>query len=327
MKKIRRFTLVAVMACISSFLFSNNSAAQQITPEKTEEVQLSRSDNKLKGRVSVAHLFGEARELVYDLSWEGEKGSELIWTLENVYMAGLGFSFQPVERMTFNLDGWINVSKGSGEMDDYDWFIRDEEWSDWSHSAQVELDRGFIFDINAEIPLIKPKSFTLNAIVGYRIDNWKWVDYGDGRFVYTINSFRDTSGYFPGDTLGITYEQTYKTPYIGIAIKGNLSALELETRLTGSPFVRLEAKDHHHSRNDVFHDHFKNGEMIVFDVKGAYRFADHYGMQLGYTFQKYYRMHGDTTAYYSNGTTESYPNGAGAELRYHKFSVNFIYMF
>jgi len=242
-------------------------------------------------------------------------------------MIGLGLSFQPVKRLAFNLDGWININKGKGEMDDYDWLIRNEGWSDWSHSNQVEIDRGLIFDINAEITLFEPERLTFNAIVGYRIDLWRWEDYGDGPFVYTEQGFRDTSGYFPGDTLGITYEQKYKTPYFGICVKGHFSAFELEMRLAGSPFVELEAEDQHHLRNDVFHDRFKNGNMVFLDTLGTYNISDHYGITIGYTYQKYYHLQGDTTAYYNDGTSGSYPNGAGAELEYHKLSFSFMYMF
>ncbi len=327
MKQISKIILfAATTVCILLFFFSNDTLAQQIKPGKTEEVQLSRAGTKLKDRVSVAHLTGEARELVYDLSWDGEKGSELIWELKNVYMVGLGFSVQAVKRLTFNIDGWMNVSRGTGEQDNYDWFIRHADWTHWSHSAQVDAE-GLIFDINADIILMEPGSFTVNGIVGYKIDNWKWNDYGDGPFVYSNNRFRDTTGYHPGNTLGVTYEQTYETPYLGIGVEGDFGALHLETRLIGSCYVRNKAVDHHHLRNDVFYDRFKNGDMIALDIKGAYRIRDHYGLELGYAFQKCYRMRGDTTTHYSDGTIETYPSGAGAELEYHIISVSFLYTF
>jgi len=328
LKRIGKTIIFAVtLACIFPFFFSYDSVAQQITLEKNEEIQISRSGTKLKGCVSVAHLTGEAREYVYRPSWNGEKISELIWELENVYMVGLGFSVQPFKRLTFNIDGWINISEGTGEMDDYDWTIRHADWSHWSHSSQVEVDKGRIFDISAEIILIEPKPVTLSAIIGYKIDNWKWKDYGDGFFIYTTDSFRDTTGHIAGNSLGITYEQTYKTPYLGIGFKGDFSSLELEMKLIGSPFVRMEAVDHHHITRAIYYDSFKNGDMIALDIKGLYRIADHYAIQLGYAHQKYFKMLGDSTSYYSDGTIETISNEVGAELEYHRFSVTFLYTF
>ncbi|BBO66886.1 outer membrane protease [Desulfosarcina alkanivorans] len=315
------------MACFSTLFFSSDGLAQAVTPEKTETIAQARSTVLLEGRVSAAHLTGEAREYVYDASWEGEKGSELIWQIKNVYMVGLGLTVQPFKRLAFNADGWFNVNDGTGEMDDYDWFIRHEDWTHWSHSAQVELDKGRILDVNAQITLAEPGGFTLAAIVGYRYDNWKWTDYGDGVFIYSVNGFRDTVGYLPGDEPGISYEQTYQTPYLGIGISGHFNRLTLQARLTGSTLVKNEAVDHHYHRDMVFYDSFENGDMIALDISGACQLTDHWGIRLGYAYQRYCETTGDTRVVYGDGTTERYLNEAGAELEYHNVSVSFLYSF
>ena len=323
MKYIHCFILLTLIVGPSGF-FSETALAQQVTQVQSEETQVGR-DNRLSARISVGHLSGEAREYVYDGN-TGEKFSELIWDLNQVLMAGVGVSFRPVPWLIFHADGWTKINDGEGDMDDYDWLPGNKAWAYWSYSNQVELDKGTIFDLSAEIKIIEQSSYSMGILVGYRVENWKWEDYGDGFYIYSNGGFRNDTGIFEGDTLGISYEQTFETPYVGVSMSAFWGDFELQTRLIGSTLVKLDAADNHYLRNLYFEDSCEEGEMLAIDINGRYQFAESLAVQLGYSYQKYFEVRGDNVVYY-DGMSDFYPNSAAGELEYHRISVTLTYAF
>jgi plasminogen activator len=188
------------------------------------------------------------------------------------------------------------MNDGNGTMKDYDWFLLDFQYTHLSTHDNLDLTRGVMFDINAELTFYEYMESKFYGILGFKHDTWKWKAYG-GDFIYSTFFLYDTVGSFDDDELVITYEQDYYTPYIGIGFSSALSVtpITFSGRLIGSVLVSGEDKDQHHLRNLVFEEEFDSGTMFAFDLGGAYNFTDNFSLQVSYSYQKYEEMKGETT--------------------------------
>lgn len=316
----------AAVLAIGMFLliFAYEAGAQVVVPEKSTEVQVERAGVNITARLQAGHLTGEANEYVYD---GGHTLSQLIWKIDDIYMLGAGVSVKPLHWIAINADGWFNISDGGGTMDDYDWMVQGMDWTHWSHHENTDVTKGIMVDINVELTPFKAGPVRFSGFLGYKRDNWEWEARG-GSYIYSYYGFRDTSGTWPDDELGITYEQIFNVPYIGIGVNGDFGAFDLKARLIGSPFVSGETIDHHHMRDLVVYDDFSGGDMIAFDIAGAYSFTEHLAMQMALNYTKYDTMKGDAEYHYNDiGVVVTYPDAAGTDLETTMFSLSFLYTF
>lgn len=261
--------------------------------EKTTTVNVRENVVVVSGRMSLGLINGEANEIVYDAG-SGRKLSQLTWQLENVAMAGFGLSVTPTHWLKLNGDIWINVNEGSGYMDDYDWFVPGLDWTDWSHHDDTDVDELTMYDINAEFTVFRQSQARFFGILGYKQDLFEWTSYG-GSYTYSMNGFRDTVGTFPAGEKGISYEQTYSVPYIGVGFEAVLPSITFAGRFIASTFVELEAVDNHYQRNLEYTDDFEDGSMFGIDLAASYRFTDHMSIMGAFRYQNYDEVKGSTT--------------------------------
>ncbi len=79
---------------------------------------------------------------------------------------------------------------------------------------------------------------TLGALLGLRFASVQWSAYG-GSYVYTSDpssTFRDDVGTIDDGVLGITYEQNFTTPYLGLAGEVSYDNISLRGSVLASPF-------------------------------------------------------------------------------------------
>lgn len=264
--------LAALLLVSPAFALANQPVAVSSettnTSESTTTINVNENIVKVSGRLSLGLLTAEANELVYD-SASGAKASHLTWESDTVAMLGFGGSITPVHWLKLNADFKINVSEGSSTMDDYDWFVTGADWTHWSHHEDTDVDSITMFDINAEFTMMGKDQTRLYGIVGYKQDTFEWSAYG-GTYVYSVNGFRDSSGSFPDGEKGISYEQTYKTPYLGLGFEMDFTPVTFAGRFTYSPAVDLATVDNHYQRNLEFTDDFETGDMFGLDVAVVY---------------------------------------------------------
>ncbi len=308
------------------------AATEAVTPEKQVEkstsVAVAGHQVQVEGRLGLGYLTGESKELVYNTQ-DGSKVSELIWTLDNIFMLNAGVSVAPKPWLKINADIWFKINDGDGEMDDYDWLYPGlADWSDWSHTEDVPLEKGLMFDINAEFSFYKTTTTSFTAFVGYKHDNWQWKAYG-GDYVYSYDGFRDQTGSFPAGELGITYEQWWNVPYIGIGFESHFTNWELSGRLIGSPLVQAEDEDHHHMRSLRFEEDFDNSNMWAIDLSATYLFSQQFGVTGAFSYQYYDEAKGTTTITDLVTGEQVFIDGdaAGADNEATLFSLIFVYRF
>lgn len=306
--------------------FVYDTGIQAATIVKDPEYNFNLEDTfHFSARVQAGYLTGTANELVYAGSYSKELVSKLIWEIDSLYLAGLGCSFQ-YKFFAFHLDGWFKTKDGDGTMDDYDWMIEGEEWTDWSHHPDTAVSGAVIFDINTEVivPELSGGKYALSGIIGFKIENFQWQARG-GSYIYTDITFRDLEGNFDPGELAITYEQTFDVPYLGICMRGRLGHFEFAGRLAGSIWSMAEAKDTHHMRDMYTIASMDQGEVIFCDVSVTYNFNESYALELAYQYSDYETTRGNSDYHLSDGTVATYKNGEGADLKTSMFTVRFIY--
>lgn len=269
----------------------------------------------------------KAHELVYIGSY---KLSELIWDTNNAFMVGgdVSATLAPSWGLKLNARLSTAIGKPDSTMDDYDWLVVGADWSDWSHHDNTDLKKGLTADVNLSANLYanKSKTFVLDALLGYKRDQWKWGSVG-GSFIYSTFTFRDTIGTFANIPV-ISYEQTIDTPYIGMAFEWTERYLTLGVKIIGSRFANAKAVDHHFLRSIVFTDTFKRGNMIGGDFDLTYHATENASFNIFYSFQSYFENRGNAANFdQSTGITTYFQNGAGMSLGYQTFGIGANYAF
>ena len=300
-----------------------------VAPGKGGEVIMADTSSPVKFSVSVGagYLTGEANELVYWPSVGNHKASELTWKIDNLFMVGIGAKLKVQNWLTINVDGWFKAVDGDGTMDDYDWLVPGQDWTDWSHHENTDVTDGSIFDVNAEFAFFHSESVAFKAIAGYKRDNFGWEAYG-GDYVYSESGFRDTAGSIPSGISVISYEQTYTSLYVGLGVEAYFSKFELASRLIYSPIAQGEATDNHYLRNLVTYDDCEDGDMIAFDISGNYLINSNLSVMMAYSYQKYDTMQGDSEwQYRDEGLAYYIVDGAGMDQTSSLFTVSLRYMF
>jgi len=313
------------------FVCFHNSLTEAATVAKDADFNFYIDDAfHFSARVQAGYLTGTANELVYAGSYSETLISKLIWEIDSLYLAGLGCSLQ-YSFFVFHFDGWFKTADGDGTMDDYDWMIENEEWTDWSHHKDTTITKAGILDINSEIviPGLSGQKFALSGIAGFKRENFQWQARG-GSYIYTSDpdtTFRDLAGNFTPGELGITYEQTYDVPYLGIGFRGVMGPFELAGRLIGSRWAMVEAEDTHHLRDMYTIANMNRGGVFSCDLSVTYNFDQSFAVECGYQHTDYEIMRGNSEYHFANGSIATYRNGEGADLKTSMFIIRLIYSF
>ncbi|WP_028578787.1 omptin family outer membrane protease [Desulfogranum japonicum] len=329
-KNMQRSLIVSGCALLGMLITQPVMASGTMNSEQQTKGNTTVKVNDLKieveGRIGLGYLNGESNELVYND--DGSKLSQLIWKIDNVFMLNLGGSIKPASWIKFNADVWVALNDGDNTMDDYDWFVTGWDWTHWSHHEEVSLETGLMFDINAEVPFYSHQNTTFSALVGVKRDNWEWEARG-GRYVYSSYYLYDTVGEFPAGELGITYEQTWTAPYIGVAFYSMLTNWDISGRVIFSPLVDAESEDTHHMRDLFIEDDFDTSWMWAADLAITYKFQPNWGITGLLSYQYYDEASGSST--YTDLTTgQAYHYSydiAGADHTATMLSVRMDYTF
>lgn len=273
------------------------------------------------------YLTGESNELVYWPTRGNHKASELTWEIDNLFMIGIGAQMKFRDWLAFNFNGWFKAFDGEGTMDNYDWTAPGGDWTDWSHHENTDVTEGSIVDLNVEFSFFRTETLALKAIGGYKHDNFGWEAYG-GDYIYSEGGFRDTTGSISDSIVTIGYEQTFTSLYFGLGMAAKFNAFELSSRFIYAPLVEGEATDNHYLRNLVTYDEGEDGDMFAFDVSGSFLINPNFAIDLGYSYQRYDTMQGDSEWHFRDeGIIYYFPDGAGMDQTSSLLSLALRYTF
>ncbi len=311
--------ILVLVAVVTSLSVSAFGQMAEVAPDQSSEVVTESGGMVYSVRVQAGHLSGEANEWVYND--DGSVLSQLIWEINSLVMVGIGATVELNKWFSLHGDYWTLVSPGEGTMDDYDWMVSGSDWSDWSHSDDVDVSEGSILDFSIELSPFRSfddRPYSIRGILGHRVETFEWEERG-GTYLYSESGFRDSSGSFTAGELGISYEQTFQMTYFGVAASYQWENFDFGCRVIGSPFVFGSADDQHHLRDFETHAELENGSMFSVALSGAYdlsRFFD--GRQVVFSgavnYTQYDTITADTTYSWADGSDTTYEDSEGADL-------------
>lgn len=257
----------------------------------TEERRFGAGDVEVS--VGLGLLNGQAKEKAY---YEGEKLSQLNWDLKQVPTLHLGLTFHPSEWLSLDARGWTQMGKGRSHMKDYDWMDgEDEPWTDYSDHPDTKVKKAWQAEFTATVWALKREDLALGAMLGYQRSEFGWEAKG-GRFIYSSeDGFRDEIGEVPAKLKGISYEQTFDTPYIGLVGLYTHDNWELEGRFKYSQWVKARQYDQHHLRDLTFTGQNDNrGKMQSLALGVSYRIQPQLTIKAAVDYQMFAETKGNT---------------------------------
>lgn len=296
----------------------------------SEPYRVSKGDSTLY--IGVGQTSVKANELVYCQPISGcprdYKLSQLTWEVnDNPVLIG-GFSFSR-GNTRMNLELQTALSEGDGVMDDYDWLFIGLDWSEWSHHEDTSLTDHDSLDLNIDYQFHGTADNAWRFLFGYRESNWAWEARG-GTYIYSSDpGYRDLTGTFPPGERGISYEQEFSFPYIGIKYETEVNKWKFNAQYEYSNWVSMKATDHHFLRDLIFVDDYNNGKMSAYKVAASYRFTSGLEGYVRYDGREYEDLRGETITRDSNtGTIVGYcTNCAGADNTSSTVSIGINYTY
>ena len=247
-------------------------------------------------------LNGEAEEKVYDVD-NGAKVSQLDWQLKQVPTLHLGLSWHPLRWLTLDARGWTQIAKGDSHMKDYDWLGEDDQsWTDYSDHPDTRVQKAWQAEVAATVWALKRDDLALGAVLAYQHSELGWQSRG-GSYTYSSDyGYRDLSGEFERGEKGITYQQTYQTPYVGLVGLYSLGNWTLESRVKHSQWVKARDHDQHHMRSLTFSgNHGNRGRMQSLSLGLSYRINPQFSVKAGVDYQVYAEAKGSTRVKHNAG--------------------------
>jgi plasminogen activator len=318
---ISHFLISNTFIILSSYSLVN---ASTINNQAIDTKTYTHSGIQYDTSISLGHLSGKANEYVY-IPTENHTVSKLIWDIDALYMVGIGASIHYQEIVTLNTHIWFSLNDGDGKLVDYDWLIPGYDWTHQSIHNNTDITKGLMFDINLEHTTPISVSTDLSALIGYRQDSFKWKSYG-GSYIYSDEDFRDESGNFPENVLGISYKQTWKVPYIGMKVNSNFGNFNLNAKVIYSPFVNAKANDTHYFRDAKGIDTFRKDSMYAIDIGLNYPINDAFTLKVNYAYEKYDTVTGDML-WKEDGQEYYLNNYAGADMKTSIISITLNYTY
>jgi len=235
---------------------------------------------------SVGLLNGKAQEFVYNPN--GSVLSRLDWTMDNVAMLNAGTSVRLMPWLLVGLRGSINLD-GRSTLDDFDFDTGfcppSTPGHDECHShSPTKLRRATMLEVFGAAEFFRSGGVTLSVLAGYKSDEYRWQAFGG------------TANYGPlPPGLGISYEQSWSAPFLGLGFSGTHGALTVNGRIIGSAWANGDDRDNHHLRSLLFFDDFGTTNMVSADVGLAYRVNRYLSLTADYRYQNWGVGKGPTT--------------------------------
>lgn len=263
--------------------------------------------------LGVGLLNGQSQEKVYD---EGEKLSQLNWSLKHVPTLHMGLAYHPLTWLSLDVRGWTQVGKGNGHMKDYDWLDgAGEDWTHYSSHPDTRVKKAWQAEVGATAWAFKRDDMALGVMLGYQRSELGWQARG-GRYLYSSDDgFRDVSGQVPAGVKGATYEQTYETPFVGLVAAYGYRNWMLEGRFKHSQWVKARDFDQHHLRHITFSGNNGNrGRMQSMALGLTWQARPSLSVKAGVDYQVYAEAKGSTRLKDLNsGETVHFRGKAGSQ--------------
>lgn len=288
--------------------------------------QLYNTPGKVTASINLGTLSGEAKERVYNPS-TGQRLSRLDWQYNSAPIIKGVLEWDLMKRFSLGLSGWSTVTSNAGKMNDYDWLdSSQQQWTHHSYHANTHLNDAHEIDVNIKGWLFNRPNWRLGLMAGYQEARYSFEASG-GIFNYWNGKY---TGQFI-DAKGISYEQRFSLPYIGVAGNyryGQNDEFEAGGSFKYSPWVDATAIDHHYFRNLVFKDDVQRQEYFSLTGNLGYALTEHSKLFFEGVANMMLNQKGDTKIYdLSKNTVTTYKNIAGIENYSYVVTLGWKYAF
>ena len=288
----------------------------------TEPLEISQAaapvtSSKLTVELELGILRGRAREFAFVPDSDTPILSRLDWDLDNVAMVGVALAYRPRDWLQLQLKGATNRSNGSDLVDyDFNFFlcppVSDTRTLCRSTHHDTQLERALSFDGQLALRLLRVRGSELHGLLGYKWRALSWRAYG-GSANYSDAPFIGA---------GISYQQRWHTPYLGVRWSRAFGAFDVHLESSGSAWASARARDHHHLRSLVFTESIEGVDSFALGAELGYQFRPNIRLTLRYDFERWLLARGDTrVADLVDGSKRSFAGAAGVSL--YTQSLNF----
>ncbi len=194
-----------------------------------------------------------------------------------------------------------NFSNPHSNMKDSDWETdsNPERLDIYSESSISKFD-AWIFDADVEWLFLKKQSWSLHAGLGYQYQKFNY----EAKLIHQYSpSGLSGNEYFGDGRVGITYDITYKMPYMKIGadfkIKDNFT---LDGSFSWSPLVKAKDEDHHLLRENggKICTGDMDGYAVMINASAKYNFTPSWFLKGGFNYTGIH-VSGDQNQVYGNG--------------------------
>ncbi len=266
--------------------------------------------------ISIGMTNGTAFEHVFN--FDGSNLSRLDWQYENNAMLMGGVSYRLFDWLSVGARGRLALSDESN-MDDFDWGIAFCPGG-FCHSIsdKTYLTSSYAVDLHADASLWDIGFGTFGVTGGYMWDTSAWEAWGG---IANYASFTHE--------LGISYQQWWEAPYVGVTLEGGVDRFTWSGRLYGTPFAMGNAEDTHHLRDLLFTEEYQSSSMYGISFALGFVVTDNVKFKFGYDWQEWLLAEGSTwVTDQATGEVIYEPlNSGGASSSTETISAGFNYSF
>ncbi len=221
--------------------------------------------DKLSINAGIGYLGGESKEYVYE---DDLTLSQLNWNIEQAAIVIGEINYQIFQNLALNAAGWVTAGMGNATMDDYDWLNPNQSsWTEWSHHEDTDLRYANQVDLNLRSWFMKREHLKLGLMAGYQRNAFSFLARG-GCFQYDNRQF---IGCFPENEIGIGYQQTYNTGYLGALGHYENKALDVNAAVKYGPYVKSNDVDQHYARSLTFKESGNGASFYSLAVDTGFR--------------------------------------------------------
>lgn len=269
--------------------------------------------SRFEAGLFTGYLAGTAREYVYD-GETGAKISQLNWRIKNAATVGLNLTYRPLDWLTLRGQAWTVVASNN-RMTDYDWLMRDLGINDWSHRSisPTRMNQSYGADLSAAFTFYRYGGVSLDALAGVRYQTMRFEAH-DGSYIYSSDeddpsTFHDQVGELEGK--GITYKQTWRSGYLGAAVRYESGKFDFYGQAIVSPWTFGKDRDNHVVRGMLTAEHGKRSSMFGMELGANYHLTPRWSLYSSLGYDKYAHTKADVHKWGSEGVGFGSTGNAG----------------
>lgn len=276
------------------------------------------ADN-IKIDAAIGWMNGKSQEMYYDTD-SGKKTDQLDWKIQNTPIVKMGISWDAMQWLTLNAQGWTTLASRGTTMDEYFWYNDSlPSWSEWDHHPNSKLNYANEFDINLRGWLLNQPEYRLGGVAGFQQTRFSWTATG-GSYQYFDGDQFQYGDYDRGEPIS-GYKQKFSLPYIGIAGMYRYMNFEVNALFKFSPWVKARDNDDYYYYDSTYRNKANNARYYSASLDMGYYLTPHAKVFTAFSWSKHKEGKGGSLEIDRDGGETSYSGGDAAGIANTNYSI------